>query len=357
MEQKSSRILVAGGLLALVTAVTVGTLAFFQGSQERAEKTVHLKPHVVAQPQDLSREVPTSGIGKPAPTSAELKDALLDLPLGHTVTDIDIDGNVRIDMNGNLIYDEDLRRFLDFFIGLTKSPEDEAAMREAMAMVMDRRGVPRPVQAEVFGILENYLAYLGAADTLMSENGALQTHMKAVFDELYSLRRRHLGQDVAEGFFGAEEARLRAMFARQQVLASQSVSDVEREQALAAIDQNLPESAREVARRSHRIVNVRHQVQDMREQGATDQEVFAVRAASFGVEGAERLAKLDEERERWQEQLQRYRRQKARIDAQSQLSDAARQEAIEQLRREYFSEQEQKRVSILDRIDASGDGS
>lgn len=355
MGLKSSRLMMAGGLLGLATAVTAVVFFLFDGSQGDEGERLSLRPPTDSQLQTSSHQSAAPSLAGQPPATGDLQELLLELPLGHTVSDIDIDGNVRIDMNGNLVLDRDLRRFLDFFIGLTRSPEDEPGMREAISVTMDRNGIPKPIQAEVLGILENYLTYREAAETMQANRDPSQYNMNAVFDELYSLRRQHMGPDVAEGFFGQEEARLSAMFARRQVLTSSGMSDAERERALAAIEQNLPESTREVERRSRSIVDVRRQVREMRNNGATEQEIFSVRAARFGTEAAERLARLDEERSRWQEQLRSYREQKTRIEAQPHLSDAARQEAVEQLRQEYFSEQEQRRVSILDRIDASGD--
>ncbi len=354
MGLKSSRLMMAGGLLGLATVVTAVVFFLSHNSHRHDGKIVSLKPPANSHPHKSSHQPDTL---RPAiqPTNVALQEVLLELPMGHTIKDIDIDGSVRVDMNGNLVLDRALRRFLDFFIGLTRAPEDEPVMRKALSMAMDQNGIPEPIQAEVLGILQNYLAYREAAEALQASRDAPQYDMNAIFDELYSLRRQHMGPDVAEGFFGEEEARLGALFDRQQVMASDGLSDTERERALAAIEQNLPESTREVELQSRSIVDVRRQVRQMREGGADNQEIFTVRADRFGVEAAERLARLDEERNRWQEQLQDYRQEKARIESQSQLSDAARQESIEQLRQEYFNEQEQRRVSILDRIDASGD--
>lgn len=356
MGLKSSRLMMAGGFLGLATVVTAVVFFLFQSSHPHQEAEIaSLKPPTSSQPHTPSHQASATGPEAQTPAKVALQELLLKLPLGHTIKEVDIDGRIGIDMNGNLVLDRDLRRFLDFFIGLTRSPEDETRMRQAISMVMDQNGVPGPIQAEVLGILDNYLDYREAAEAIQASSDASQYDMYTLLDELYSLRRQHMGPDVAEGFFGQEEARLNAMFSRRRVLTSSGMSDAERERALAAIEQNLPESTREVKRQSRSIVDVRRQVQKMREDGATEQEIFTVRADRFGVEAAERLARLDEERNRWQEQLQSYRRKKARIEAQSQLSDAARQEAIKQLRQEYFNEQEQKRVSILDRIDTSGD--
>lgn len=295
-------------------------------------------------------------IGEPVSTTPlaarELKSYLAKLPMGYTVEDIAIDGQVRIDQNGNLVLDPGLQRYLDFFIGLTRSPEDEPAMKEALLAAMHLQGIPENIQAEILEILEDYLAYRGALEAMLQDAGeeSVPLGVEQAFERIYSLRREYLGKDVAEGFFGEEEAALQAMLARKRILESDALGEEERERALEAIEQSRPPEIREVREQAVSVVNVRRQVEALREQGASDEEIFAVRAAQFGVEAAERLAKLDRDRQEWEQRLSLYRDQKALLEARTDLTLEAREQAIEALRREHFNENEVKRVRVLDRL-------
>jgi len=277
-------------------------------------------------------------------------DTVPPLPRDERISDIDVDGSVRVDMNGNLVLDPSLRRFLDFYIGLTGDQTHAEALRQRLAAEMRQRGISAQVQLEVLEILDNYLAYRGAAEALAVRRSGNVEDLQAVLDELQDLRRKHLGPDVAEGFFGAEEARLRLMLDRQRVLADERLSSQEREQALAHIDQLLPDYSVQNRRRSEAVVSTSLKVSEMREQGASEEEVLAVRLEAYGPEAAGRLSRLDEQRTQWQSRVAEYRRQKALIDQGGGLAAEDRQAEVEALRLRMFeAEHERRRISALDR--------
>lgn len=282
--------------------------------------------------------------------SSSAGDSVPPLPRDERVSDIEVDGSVQVDMNGNLVLDPSLRRFLDFYIGLTGDEVHAKALKQRLVAEMRQRGISAQVQLEVLEILDNYLAYRGASEALaIRRNGSVED-LQAVLDELQDLRRKHLGPDVAEGFFGAEEARLRLMLDRQRILADESLSGHERDQALAQVDQLLPEFSVQARRRSEEVVSTSLRVSEMREQGASEEEVRAVRLEAYGPEATQRLSQLDEQRAQWQSRVAEYRRHKALIDRAGGLTAEDRQAEIEALRvRMFEAEHERRRISALDR--------
>jgi lipase chaperone LimK len=282
--------------------------------------------------------------------SSSAEDSVPPLPRDERISDIDVDGSVRVDMNGNLVLDPSLRRFLDFYIGLTGDQVHGEALRQRLAAEMRQRGISAQVQLEVLEILDDYLAYRGASEALAVRRSGNVEDLQAVLDELKDLRRKHLGPDVAEGFFGAEEARLRLMLDRQRILADESLSGHERDQALAQVDQLLPEFSVQTRRRSEAVVSTSLKVSEMREQGASEEEVRAVRLEAYGPEATQRLSRLDEQRAQWQSRVAEYRRQKALIDQAGGLTAEDRQAEVEALRvRMFETEHERRRISALDR--------
>lgn len=282
--------------------------------------------------------------------SSSAEDSMPPLPRDERVSDIEVDGSVQVDMNGNLVLDPSLRRFLDFYIGLTGDEVHAKALKQRLVAEMRQRGISAQVQLEVLEILDNYLAYRGASEALaVRRNGSVED-LQAVLDELQDLRRKHLGPDVAEGFFGAEEARLRLMLDRQRILADESLSGHERDQALAQVDQLLPEFSVQARRRSEAVVSTSLRVSEMREQGASEEEVRAVRLEAYGPEATQRLSQLDEQRAQWQSRVAEYRRHKALIDQAGGLTAEDRQAEVEALRvRMFEAEHERRRISALDR--------
>ncbi len=312
-------------------------------------------------PEAPSQEGSVTHLKPPSSTPATTNDPesggtdVRELPLADTVEGIAIDGAIRVDMNGNLVFDRDLRRFMDFFIGLTRSPEDEAAMRDRMRQAMKAKDVPEAIRQDVIDALNRYLAYREAAANLESRVGdARPERMKAVLKELKQLRRSHLGEAMAEGFFGREQRRLENQLARQRVQNNPDLSAAEKRQRLRALEDNLPAHVQRVRERSRTYTNLHRETQRMRENGATEAEIHALRTRELGAEAANRLAELDDQRAQWQRRFRQYQRRKQAIQNNDNLTAADRREAVEQLRAEHFDSQaERRRARALSRIDGS----
>ncbi|WP_077530847.1 lipase secretion chaperone [Vreelandella utahensis] len=299
------------------------------------------------QPSNPEPEV--DGNRKPTETAPR------ELPLDETVEGIAIDGAIRVDMNGNLVYDRDLRRFMDFFIGLTQSPEDEAAMRERMRQAMREKDVPETIRQDVIDTLNRYLDYRKAAANLETRMGeASPERMRNVLKDLKQLRRSHLGEAMAEGFFGREQRRIENQLARQRIQSNPDLSTDEKRERILELEENLPEYAQQVRERSRTYTNLREKTRRMREEGASDAEIHALRTRELGAEAADQLAELDDQRAQWQRRLERYRQRKQRIQDNDNLTRADRRNVLEKLRSEHFdSEAERRRARALSRIDAS----
>ncbi|MFO7788172.1 MAG: lipase secretion chaperone [Halospina sp.] len=287
--------------------------------------------------------------GNRSATSGESRNRAL--PLDDTVEGVAIDGAIRVDMNGNLVFDRDLRRFMDFFIGLTRSRDDEAAMRERMRQAMADQAVPTAIREDVMDALARYLDYREAA-------GNLETRMGEVSPEqtrhvLKQLRRSHLGEAMAKGFFGREQRRIENQLARQRIENNPDLSAGDKRERLRDLEEKLPEHVQQVRERSRTYTSLREKTRRMREDGASDAEIHALRSRELGAEAADQLAELDGERARWQRRLERYQREKERIRTNDSLTQADRRQALEQLRSEHFdSEAERRRARALSRIDA-----
>ncbi|TVP54077.1 MAG: hypothetical protein EA349_12410 [Halomonadaceae bacterium] len=346
MKMNKSRLtLLAGGLISVVAIVVM----VFLGAGQAPEKPPSLAPldvrghpeHAVASDQSIPRN-------RQSADSESAAHELPRLPLEDTIKGIDVDGRIHLDRNGNLVYDRDLRRLLDFFIGLTQSREDEPALKQRISAYMAEQGVPPRVQDDVLAILDDYLDYREASEVFAAQGGE---ELEQAFERLYSLRRNHLGQDVADGFFADEEARVQMALDRQRILGDDSLSDEQRQQALLQLEQQLPEPTRQMREQARTIEEVGRAVAQLREQGASDEEVRALRAQRLGPEAAERFSRVDQQRDQWQQRLSAYQQERARIESTEGLSPQDRAEAISKLREQHFdSEHELRRARALERI-------
>ncbi len=272
------------------------------------------------------------------------------LPRDERVDDIEIDGAVRLDMNGNLVLDRQLRRFLDFFIGLAPGRKHEPAMTLRMRAEMEANGVPTSVQQEVLDILAQYLAYREAAEEMELRSEPYSMDIFAAFEAVYHLRREYLGPDVAEGFYGLEESRLRLALERQRVMSDDRLSDSEKSTALAQLDQKLPEHVRKSKETSQAVVSTVQRVKALRQSGASEAEVRALRLQQYGPEATARLEQVDRERQQWQQRLADYQRRKQAVIQSEGLAPQDRSEALQLLRESMFEGHELRRINALDKI-------
>jgi len=294
------------------------------------------------------QQVVLADLSGPAPVSGDVNHP--DLPRDERVKDIEVDGQVRLDMNGNLVLDRQLRRYLDFFIGLTGDASQYEPLKARLISELKAQDLPPEIQQQVLAILDDYLAYRGAAEAMASNQHHSIEDVRQALALLQDLRREHLGQDVAEGFFGEEERRLQVMLDRQSILNDRSLTDSERERALAQLDQLLPEHSVELRRRSTVVVETAMQVQQLRERGVSEAEVRKLRLQAYGAEATARLEHLDQQRNQWQSRVSQYQQQKALIDTSDGLAPADRQAAVEALQERIFTEDhERRRIRALER--------
>lgn len=341
----SSKRGIQAGVIAGITTVGVSLGLLSPEAPEAPEPAAPATTQASATATEESRR-------DPAPQDAGTRQ----LPLEQTVEGVAIDGAIRVDMNGNLVYDRDLRRFMDFFIGLTRSPDDEAPMRQRMRSAMTERGVSVAIQDDVMQALKRYLDYREAAAQLETRMGQVEEdEARHVLARLTQLRRNHLGEAMAEGFFGHEQRRIQNQLARQRIRNNPNLDAATKQQRLKALESKLPKHVQNVRQRSRTYTSLRETTQRMRQQGASKAEIQALRTQKLGAEAAENLARLDEQRAQWQRKLDHYRQRKQRIEANDNLTQADRRKALAQLRSEHFdSEAERRRAQALSRIDGSG---
>ncbi len=253
-----------------------------------------------------------------------------------------INSNVfSVNKNGELVLDDGTKARLDILVsGLPENAtRHELQAVEASAIT----GLPPQAAHKALRILNGYIGYQRAEAALSAgfsnENGIGAEEM---FAKIIALRRQHLGADPADALFGSQEAQDRYGIQLALINADQKLSA---QQKLARIDQLrsvLPENAVAVnadmdAARS--ALEMEQSVMALRQQGASDDQVREFREQHVGVEAAKSIGEMEVQQADW-ERRQELFFQQSNLIAQMNLPEPQKQQRIEALLSQLYSEEE-----------------
>ncbi|RFA29251.1 hypothetical protein CAI21_10855 [Alkalilimnicola ehrlichii] len=287
-------------------------------------------------------------------TAADGTDRAFEPPKSRTITQHGIDGTINLDHDGRLVVDHDLRDLIGFFLSRANSEQDLPAVRTALLNHLESLDLPAETIAEIMATADLYIDYRVAAEQLQFGEDFSIDGIANRIETLHHLRREVLGQHIAEGFFAEEEAYDRFSLEFRRLMQDTSLTPEQRRQQSAALEEHmLPAAALKPQRRVEAIRKTQEEAQALLEQGASDADIYQLRAQRLGPEAAERLTKLDRERLEWQQRLGEYHRERDAIMSNEGLSEQDRQDAVERLTNEQFSEPERRRLRALASLNES----
>ena len=256
---------------------------------------------------------------------------------------------LRTTEDGNLYISEDVRDFFEFYLSAIEEESLETILRRINHDMTTQLSGDALKQAKE--LLRNYIDYKISLAELENSFSSASTDMnisalKQRNTYLHDLREEHMGAVIAEAFFSQDEFYDLYMLNRIEVLQDKTLSPEEKSEALASVEQMLPEKTREARAQSTQHLDLSSAVTALRKDGASDQEVFQLRSAMVGADAAGKLASLDVKRALWQQRLKEYVNTRDQITS-SGLSYQEQTIAINDLIEERFQGRDQLRVRAL----------
>jgi lipase chaperone LimK len=334
------------GISYAVGALVLGVLVV----ADKLDPTSELAMPVPADNRPAS-EKPATGVERDEPVSSFARYRQLGMTLHGKPASLqgtDVDGELRVDAQGNLLVSIGVRRVFDYFLS-TLGEEDLETIKARIATHLGEH-LPATAAQQAWRLLNNYLDYQHALSELPLQSRDAKGVRNAI-KQRQQLRQVWLGAEVADAFFGFEDALDNFTVARMEVMEHPNLSDQEKQHQVMMLEQNLPSPILEAKQRLLAPVDVGKQVAALRESGASEAQVRALREQTFGAEAAARFEQLDRERAQWDARYQDYTERRASILA-SGLAEQDQQHEIERLQRQLFDELEVRRVQALDRIGA-----
>ncbi|MBN3786944.1 lipase secretion chaperone [Burkholderia sp. Ac-20353] len=256
-----------------------------------------------------------------------------------------------LDPAGHLAKVRAVRDFFDYC--LTAQSDLSAAALDALVEREIAAQLDGTVaQAEALDVWHRYRAYLAALAKLPDAGGVPNkfdvSALQLALDQRASIAYRTLG-DWSEPFFGAEQWRQRYDLARLKITQDRTLTDAQKAERLAALDQQLPADERTAQQRIARQQAAIAQIAQLQQAGATPDAMRAQLTQSLGPQVAERVARLQQDDVAWQSRYADYAAQRAQIDA-AGLSPQDRDAQVAALRQRIFTKPgEALRAASLDR--------
>lgn len=277
--------------------------------------------------------------------------------LPASLTGTDVDGELKVDANGNLVMDVEVRHLFDYFLSALGEESLPALVARIRAYL--RHTLPAGAAAQAEAALDDYLAYRAALSAMPAPaSQAIETvdtnALRAIKEQARALRGQYMDGEVAAAFYAAEDAYDDYALARVDVMRDDSLTPVQKAERSAALVDALPPALQESVRAVSLYTNLRELSDDWQQRGGTPAELRSIREAAVGPEAADRLEALDAERATWKSRVDAYLRARDAILAAPGLGDADKQRQIEQLRAAGFSSEEQLRLGAFETLHDGG---
>ncbi|RQV05145.1 lipase secretion chaperone [Burkholderia cenocepacia] len=255
-----------------------------------------------------------------------------------------------LDTGGHLAKSRAVRDFFDYCLtarsDLSAAALDAFVVREIAAQLDGT-----VAQVEALDVWHRYRAYLDALATLRDAGAVDKSDLAALqlaLDQRASIAYRTLG-DWSQPFFGVEQWRQRYDLARLKITQDRSLTDAQKAERLAALEQQMPADERAAQQRVDRQRAAIDQIAQLQKSGATPDAMRAQLTQTLGPEAAARVAQMQQDDASWQSRYADYATQRAQIES-AGLSPQDRDAQIAALRQRVFTKPgEAVRAASLDR--------
>lgn len=288
---------------------------------------------------------PGSGSGQGAVPTIALKTGLENMPRslqGTTAPD-----GISEDSLGNLVISQGIRDVFEYFLSGSVDEPLSTVRDRIVAYIKSHVGVKATQQA--ISILDQYGAYkMALPEVAQAYPGERIDQLKARLSAIKNMRRSTLGADVAEAFFGEEEAYALYTLNKGEVMQDGSMSLAQKNARVAELKKQLPPDTQESVSTAEMLQNLEEAQTDWKARGGSPEELRAAREAIVGKDGAARLEAMDRETAAWEARMTAYLTQRALILSDPSIAPEMKPKRIESLRAQSFKADEQLRVTALE---------
>lgn len=268
-----------------------------------------------------------------------------------------VDGELEADAEGNLVLSLRVKDLFDYFLSAVGQSSFEQAI--AMIELYADDHLPPHAANQAKQLLKAYLAYREAAFELMEQPVALGAEtsssqyadvLEGGLTQLVQLRRKYLGETVADAFFRDEESYAQFTVSSLRVYDDQALSEQARAEKIELLRQQLPEALRQHDEEEQKQATARDVLQQAVAANLSDEELRDVLAPYYSKEAIEAVVTDQRQEQEFKYRFDTYLEEKGNIIT-SGLSEIDQQLSLDALKNRIFGEGEFLKVATYESIE------
>ncbi|MCO8098602.1 lipase secretion chaperone [Acinetobacter indicus] len=274
--------------------------------------------------------------------------------LSPSQQDTEINCQLQLDSGNRLMVNEQTRNCFEYFITQYGEKSLEQIRQDFQRYIAQIH--QEPALGQILDLWQRYLDYrerLGELQPPQLDPDSPQ-YYRSIFNSMKNLRQQFFSAYEIEGLFGVEDVYHDYTLERLSVMDNKQLSEAEKAQKLKALFEQLPEDWQANLEQLNKLEDLRALTAEIKARGGSSAELRQMRLNLVGPEATQRLEQLDVERSHWKTRVTQYLNERDQILS-AGLNDAAKQQAVAELRQQYFNNpQEQLRLDTFESVHDQG---
>jgi lipase chaperone LimK len=268
--------------------------------------------------------------------------------------DTQINCQIRADASNRLIVNEQTKDCFEYFI--TQYGEKTIEQIKADFLSYTKISYKEPVLSQLNNLWTRYIDYRSKLGDLPAPTADKESakYYQQILVNTQNLRKKFFSNYEIQGLFGIQDTYDQYTVDRLEIMDNQKLSTAEKAQKLKELFEQLPEDWKENLKQLNQLEDLRKLTAEIKARGGSAEELRQMRTNLVGPEATQRLETLDVQRSDWKGKVNQYLAARDNI-LKSNLSDSAKQRAVEQLKAQQFAnQQEQLRLQTFETVHDQG---
>lgn len=268
--------------------------------------------------------------------------------------DTEVNCQLKIDSSQHLVVNSQTRDCFEYFI--TQYGENDLEQIKNHFGKFIQGQYLEPARSQIMDLWTRYLKYREQLAQIQAPSVKQQdkNYFQKIFNSIQDIRKRFFSASEIEGLFSSEDIYQNYTLDRMQILEDSSLSEIEKARKLKERFEELPEDWQHNLQELSKLDDLHTLTKQIKARNGSAEELQQMRTALVGAEATQRLETLDTQRNAWQQRVTSYLDSRDEI-IKSNMSDSAKNQAIQQLRQQQFnSSQEQLRLRTFETVHDQG---